>query len=158
MTVTRPGSHLSRTGKTLEGCQRGAGLTFLRLSLETQLLFAATKVHAMPLVEPPSQGRWLPGRAEDGTPVFVSPGTRRPLLPRVSQRGEGRSRRQIHLSADNASLRQAICAPNAWSNRDLSQPRTTTCARGHGTERRERRPGALAGAGGGQAPPVGRDG
>lgn len=58
--VTRPGSHLSITGKVLEGGQRSTGLTFLQLSLEIDLFLLATKVDSMPLAGLPSQGPWLP--------------------------------------------------------------------------------------------------
>lgn len=71
--VTRPGSHLSRTGQA-------PGLTFLQVSLETGLLLLAT-----PLAGLSSPGAKAAGRAEDGPPVFRSPGLSWPFLPCLAE-------------------------------------------------------------------------
>lgn len=140
--VTRPGSHLSRTGQA-------PGLTFLQVSLETGLLLLAT-----PLAGLSSPGAKAVGRAEDGPPVFRSPGLSLGPFFRVLQSGRASSLggRQLSLNVVTANLSQAICAPAAWRKRDLSRPRMSTCAQ----ERRDRAkrmgaPARLGPLGGGPA-------
>lgn len=115
----QPGSRLSRTGRALDGCQRGAARPF-----PSSPWRQTSSRQQRPIGHPWQDSRPRAvalGRAEDGPSVSASPG--RPLGPSCSVP----CRRQIHLNTDTANLSQAICALTACRKRDLSLP-MTMCA------------------------------